>query len=180
VGTREFIASLVGSLAWPLTVAASLIALRRHIVALFVQLPKRLRAGPLEIEWDRTYVHTARTVDPPAKTAHTTPGPSLDTSDLRTLAAESPRAAVVEAAGRIEAELRTRLEDGGNAASSNGMRELARQAHGRGLISDLTTQNLEGLAILRNLAAHSSEEISADKATEFLDLAEGIVYQMNP
>lgn len=51
-GTEQFIASLVNSLAWPGAVAVA-VAFRRQIGALLSSSLKRLKAGPVEFEFDR-------------------------------------------------------------------------------------------------------------------------------
>jgi uncharacterized phage-associated protein len=48
---REFVASLVSSLAWPLSLATIAWLLRRQLAALLDGPVKRWKAGPVEIEY---------------------------------------------------------------------------------------------------------------------------------
>ena len=56
---------------------------------------------------------------------------------------------------------------------------LARQASSQKLISDETLSAIRGLAVLRNLAAHSpTDEIAADRARDYLALADAVLYAL--
>jgi hypothetical protein len=53
VDTKQFIASVVGSLAWPGAVVVIALLFRRQLAALLASPVKRLKAGPVELEFDR-------------------------------------------------------------------------------------------------------------------------------
>jgi hypothetical protein len=58
-------------------------------------------------------------------------------------------------------------------------RVLAPLARNRGLISDETATAVEGLSVLRNLAAHSpADDIGAERARDYLALADAVLYAM--
>jgi hypothetical protein len=102
------------------------------------------------------------------------------TEELARLAEVSPRSAVLEAFARIEARL-IALLDGADVESYRavGGRALARLARDQGLISDETLTAVEGLAVLRNLAAHSpTDEIGAERARDYLALADAVLFAL--
>ena len=53
-------------------------------------------------------------------------------------------------------------------------------AHHQGLISDETLAAVEGLSVLRNLAAHSpaSDDIGVDRARDYLAMADAVMYAL--
>jgi hypothetical protein len=53
VNGLAFIASLVHSLAWPAAIAVAVIVLRRPIGVALGRGVRRLRAGPVEVEFDQ-------------------------------------------------------------------------------------------------------------------------------
>jgi hypothetical protein len=55
------------------------------------------------------------------------------------------------------------------------MAELAQQ---RGLISDETLAAIVGMSVLRNLAAHSRDEIGLIRALDYLALADAAMYAL--
>lgn len=56
---------------------------------------------------------------------------------------------------------------------------LARLAQRHGLVSDETLKAIEGLAVMRNLSAHSpTDDISADRARDYLALADAVLYPL--
>ena len=96
--------------------------------------------------------------------------PASLSEELARLAEVSPRSAVLEAFARIEARL-VALLDSADVESYRavGGRALARLARDQGLISDETLTAVEGLSVLRNLAAHSpTDEIGAERARDYL------------
>jgi hypothetical protein len=176
--TRQLIASLVSSLAWPVAVVVLLFLLRHRITELFEQIPRRVKAGPLEVEWDRTVAVTATALVAPRQ-ERADVLPSDDLADLSPLADTHPAAAVLDAAARVEGALRARFEAAEmDVPPSRGLRDLARRAVEAALIDAETARTVEGLAILRNLAAHGREEVSPERAREFITLADGAIYQL--
>jgi hypothetical protein len=176
-----FVASLVHSLAWPAGVVVVVIVLRQHIGAAFSRGVRRLRAGPVEVEFDQELAEVREELSRSpelARAATQVPEGSL-TEDLARLTEVSPRSAVLEAYARIEAQLIALLGGTDMEHLKAGGRALARRARDHGLISDETLTAVEGLSVLRNLAAHSpTDEIGAERARDFLALADAVLYAL--
>jgi hypothetical protein len=189
VGWQAFVASLVHSLAWPAGVVAVVVVLRKSIRAVLSQaLLRRLKAGPLEVEFDQIQAEvredlarspelTEAQVPAPASQA-ASPGNSLR-EELSTLAEVSPASAVMEASRRIEYRLTEMLDGPGEPSPRRmGTRALARLARERGLISDETLAALEGMSVLRNLVAHVRGDIDVDRARDYVALADAVMYAL--
>jgi hypothetical protein len=175
---REFIAQLVSALAWPITVVAALVFLRRPLERWMRERPSRIKAGPVEVEWDSVISKVQADLDQPG-----VPDPAALTSsaetqdrDLYLLARATPPAAIVEACRRVEAELRRRLSAIGMEVPQAGLSALAQLAHRHGLINEATQRSIAGLVTLRNLAVHAPDRVSAEEALEFVALAEATLY----
>ena len=112
VSWMAFVASLVHSLAWPVIGFAIVIVLRLPITAVLNRGIRRLRAGPVEIEFDQELAEVAEELRRSPELAAAEPEllPVNLTEDLGRLVKVSPRAAVLEAFARIEARLDELLE----------------------------------------------------------------------
>jgi hypothetical protein len=182
VSWLAFAASLIHSLAWPAAVTAVVIVLRRPISTALGRGVHRVRAGPVEVEFDQELAEVREELRRSPELAAATP-PVLPVSlreELARVAEVSPRAAVLEAFSRIEARL-VQVLDNARAEPSQavGGRALARRAHAHGLISDETLAAIDGLSVLRNLAAHSpADEIGVDRARDYLALADAVLYAL--
>jgi hypothetical protein len=87
----------------------------------------------------------------------------------------------MDAYGRIEARLAEMVDSSEGPPPSPRMRSgraLARIARGRDLISEETLGAIEGLSVLRNLAAHSGGDIGVDRARDYLALADAVLYAL--
>lgn len=94
-------------MAWPIGVVVVVIVLRQPIGAAFSRGVRRLRAGPVEVEFDQELAEVREELSrsPELATAERqVPSPSL-AEELARLAEVSPRSAVLEAFARIEARL---------------------------------------------------------------------------
>jgi hypothetical protein len=178
VNGLAFVASLVHSLAWPAAVAVAVIVLRRPIGAALGRGVRRLRAGPVEVEFDQELAEVRQELRrSPELAAEPRRVPDSLGEELAKLAEVSPRAAVLEAYARIEARLAELLAETDLPRVSG--RVLAPLARNRGLISDETATAVEGLSVLRNLAAHSpADDIGAERARDYLALADAVLYAM--
>ena len=176
-----FVASLVRSLAWPAGVLAVVIVLRKPIGVVLGQGVRRLKAGPVEVEFDQLQAEEREELARSPELAEAQV-PALDVSlrgELSRLADIAPEAAVMEAYGRIERRLTEMLYGPGEPPQRRpSSRELARQARERGLISDETLAAIEGLSVLRNLVAHSRGDIGVDRARDYLALADAVLYAL--
>lgn len=171
-----FVASLVSSLAWPVAVVVLFLMFRDSIGRMVERLPKRVKAGPVEVEWPEvaTEARVALATSPEVMTV--TPEGSL-TERLATMAEDEPAAAIMTAWSSIERALREKLGDIGVRQPSIAGMTLARLVHEQGQISDATLSAIHGLAQLRNLAAHGrTDEIDREKALDYLTLADATLY----
>lgn len=179
MNTLDFIASLVASLAWPLIILVVALIFRRTIKETLSRPLRRLKAGPLEAEWDEK-VAAARVEVAESPEVADAPPPSgpLVSERLREVAERSPRGAVLGAYAEIEEALRERLSEAGLApALPMSGRRLADLAVERGIISEQAAESVRGATVLRNLAAHGpADELDARKAFDFLVLADGVMY----
>lgn len=171
-----FVASLVSSLAWPVAVVVLVLVFRGPIGRMVERLPKRLKAGPVEVEWPEVAAEARVALATAPEVNAISPGGSL-TERLAEVVEKEPAAAIMAAWSEVEKALRDRMGDIGLGQPSIGGMMLARMAHERGAISDSTLQALEGLSILRNLAAHRRvEEVDREKALDYLTLADATLY----
>jgi hypothetical protein len=187
VSGLAFVASLVHSLAWPAGVVVAVVVLRRPIAVALGRGVRRARVGPVEVEFDQELAEVRKELQrapelaqgEPAGATVVPPSVSLP-AELTRLAAVSPRSAVLEAFARIEARLRELLVGAGMQVQpgQSGV-ALARLAYRHRLVSDETLNAIEGLAVLRNLAAHTAtDEISAERALDYLALADAMLYPL--
>lgn len=139
-----------------------------------------LSAGPFRLEWKRR----AEAVEADLGRA-----PSISRGEiggaagrLDEIAEVSPTGAVVEAFGQIESSLRSLLEQEGVGGlySPWSVRRLAEVAREQGLITPETQDAIEGLSVMRNLAAHGGQEdLSPQRAHEFVAPSQGVLYAIH-
>lgn len=185
MGWQAFVASLVQSLAWPAGVVAVVVVLRKPIRAVLSQaLLRRVKAGPLEMEFDQVQAEVQLDLarSPELANASPVPAPVGSLSEvLATLAETSPKTAVIAAYQRIEDRL-TEILKSADALSLNWtrVRGLAKIASERGLISEEARGAIEGLSMLRDLSVQSGLDIGADRAREYLVMADAVLYALRP
>ena len=154
-----FVAKLVEVLAWPLS-SIALIALLRREIRRLIPLLKRVKAGPLEAEFEREIKELRTEAD--VQFSEITQGlqaPS-EVDVLFKLAPISPRSAVLEAWQQIEAAvLRVPARHSFNlsAAQSNSPATIARLLSGHGLISAEEFALFHQLRALRNQVANARQ-----------------------
>jgi hypothetical protein len=134
MSTEQFVASLVHSLAWPVAALSVALLFRRQISRLLGRPMNRLRAGPLEFEFDRLLATVEADVDPRKRPV---PGESV-AIELAGIAEQAPLAAIIESFGRVEAALRELLAAAAVDASRLTVPALTREALARELISPET------------------------------------------
>lgn len=108
--------------------------------------------------------------------------------ELAPLIAISPPSAVMESFVRVEKALRELIEQSvdlppqefARTQGAGGVR-LARLAHDRHLITDETLSAIQGLAVLRNMAAHGHipENMSKERALEYVTLADAVLFAIH-
>ena len=178
--TDQLIASLVSSLAWPVAVLLIALAFRRQIAQLLSAGPlRRLRVGAVEAEFERRAAEIETKVEySPEMTA---PGyPMTVAAELAPVADVSPSAAVLEAFARVQQDIEARLRAVGFSQVDQrwGPVGLAQRAKAGGLITPQALEAIEGVAVLRNLAAHRPDEVSRDAALEYLTLIDAVLFTL--
>jgi hypothetical protein len=102
------------------------------------------------------------------------PAPAAPTrADLYTFVVMRKAAALEQTLSRLIAK-----KTGATPAPTD-LRQSAAVAREAGAISEETRRAIEGLAILRNLAAHAGQPLSEEKAAEFVAIAEGVQYALD-
>lgn len=175
----EFIATLVKALAWPVVVLVAVVLFRDKLADLLTGSMKRLKVGPIEAEWDRTLSEAQVELEQPGVPSLDDPAVPVDTRrDLAQLANLAPAAAVMEGYANIERALRQLLEDAEDErALRTGASGLARLAVKQGLLNEETARAIEGLGVLRNLAAHGQAgEVTVERAVDYLALVDGVLF----
>ena len=153
---------------------------RKPIVTALASAAGHLRAGPFEMAWEQALSTVEQEIDQRPTRSQ---GDLGDVGGrLGELADASPAGAIVEAYGRIEASLRNLVEKHGvdGIEDAWSVHRLADLAYGHNFITAETMQAIEGLSVLRNLAAHGrGGDLSAQRAREFVALADGVVFAIN-
>lgn len=194
--TFETTVALITGLAWPLTVAWVAWLFRHEVREVFRSRNATLKAGPFEfgIEQARVEAEAAtasglsrrpaesrREPGPTTTSAHGEPWEPLDPriADLIRGATNSPVEAVFLAYRTVEDDLRTMLASRGIDAGNQSAARLAAVAASEGCITPQAANSVQGITVLRNLAAHGrSEEVDAAKALDYLALVDATLYSM--
>jgi hypothetical protein len=181
MSTLEFIANMTGSLAWPLILLAVVLVFRRSIRQLLTQgWLKRIKAGPFEAEWERLVAETEEKVKA-ASSPDEIPSPPDEsvTTEFAFEASTAPAVAVLDAYAAVERQLRSMLDGVEHTTNTakKGAVSLARLAARHELISPASLRAVEGISVLRNLAAHGeAREVTSDRAAEYLALVDGVLF----
>lgn len=166
------------ALAWPAAAVTVAIVFRSQLRGLLSQPVRRFKVGPVEAEWDRTVAEAQVELDQPGIPTVLPPaGPVSD--ELAEVAKRSPTAAVMEAHATVERALRQLLVDSGvpGSALRAGAAGLARLGVEHGLVTKETLSAVEGISVLRNLAAHGrAGEVTVERAIDYLALADAVLY----
>jgi hypothetical protein len=188
----QLAASLVSALAWPVFVMIILLLawIKRAPIADLItsrsigqgRALRRLRAGPIEIEWDQLIESTAEKV----LEASPREAPVADaevSQELATIADSIPAAAVLEAFARVEHRLREITADINVDTSRRRARTvgtMARLAFLSGLITEEILGAIYNLTRLRNEAAHrvGEADITSDQAHDYLQLVDRVLRAM--
>jgi hypothetical protein len=136
-----------------------------------------LSAGPFRIEWEKRAAKIEAELGIPTSISEGKIGGAAGRLDE--IAQVSPTSAVVEAFAQVENALRSLLEKHGikDLDSPWSVRRLAEVALEQGLITRETRDAIEGLGVMRNLAAHGGQkDLSPQRAHEFVALAQGVLY----
>jgi hypothetical protein len=170
--TLTFISSLVGSIAWPVTILGVILLLRKEVTAL-LPLLRRLKAGPVEAEFERD-VQELR-----AESVTSLPATDIEKLSYRwkqalELAQISPRAAVLDAWQNVEfAARRAVLHHAGSPIPdvSTALRVI-RELSQMDLLSEEQVALFHELRGLRNQATHAPDfSPSLEAAINYVKLA---------
>ena len=178
----QFISALVQALAWPAVVLIAVVLFRDKLSALLAGSMKRLKVGPIEAEWDRTLSEAEVELEQPGvPPLDRRTIPSDARRNLAKFASLMPAAAVIEGYASIELALRGLLADVEDPrVLRTGASGLARQAVKLGRVNEETARAIEGLGVLRNLAAHGQAgEVTLDRANNYLALVDAVLYVLN-
>lgn len=182
---REFVASLVSSLAWPLSVATIAWLLRRQLAALLDGPVKRWKAGPVEIEyWAEETADVAESVDvlDAVKASRAEP-PDDELARLAELAERTPALAVIQGYRLVEREVRRiGAENDIEGAKNAPLNKLLATEVDAGLITPETLNAVRGLTALRNLAAHGpapETTTTVERAREYVVLVQAVLFALS-
>jgi hypothetical protein len=181
LGWMSFVASLAQSAAWPAAVFVIVILIRKPLQEAVTHRLRRLKAGPIEAEFDAEAMEVRDEVRriPEVAAAEPRQGAVSLVDELAQLVDVSPRGAVMEAFGRIEARLGDLLRAVGLSPPKRTAWQVADLAFDEHLISSETLDAVLGLQKLRNLAAHGAhDEIGRDRARDYLAMADAVLYAM--
>jgi hypothetical protein len=184
MGWRDFIASLVDSLAWPAAVVVLVMLLRSQIAGLFDGTLQRLKLGPAgaELEWARTEAVTA--VAAVSSNRAAAPGERRDGFDAELAVIEEmtdtvPSVAVQRGFDLVERELRRIVDEQKLEVPYPNPRVdgLIKAAYHGNAITRETGEALRGLLHLRNLTDDdpAGTRTTPDKARDYLVLTRSVL-----
>lgn len=168
-----FIATVLGHLAWPVAAIVVVLLLRDEIKQL-LKLIKKLKAGPVEAEFEREVKELVATVDATESQLPPDYG-SPDQQFLIKLAEVSPRSAILEAWRKVEAAIYKAIDRNAVYVAPRevnspfaAIRALTKSGH----ISNEELALYHDLRTLRNQAAHKEEFApNLDAALSYISLA---------
>jgi hypothetical protein len=128
MSTEQFIASLVHSLAWPGAVVGVAVLFRQQVGDLLSGSLRKLKAGPIEFEFDRIISSVEAELTSQVGTELPRPHGTSLVDDLGPVALASPGPAVLEAYSRLERELLALTKPVAGGETSRGAIALSRLA----------------------------------------------------
>lgn len=173
----DFIASLVASLAWPVSFLVVALVLRKHLPELLRAL-KKVKVSGLELELERTRVDVQE-----ALSAHEVPvgetGHELPRMDSQHVGGD-PTTAILSSYASLEDDLRRRLHEAGiDAPDHSSATQLAAIGAREGLFAESAVEAVKGVSVMRNLVAHGrADRVSSQEATEYAALVEATLFTL--
>jgi hypothetical protein len=174
-----FIAAIVGSIAWPVSLLAALLMMRRPLAELLPGI-HRLRYKDLEVDFGKKLEKIEAVMDTvegaapkgelPAE-VQPEPLPKTRAELLDKLAELSPNAAILESWRSVERTLDFYFESRGIKRPTSGQAILGHLDYDPNFPRKLVSAYQE-LRLLRNRAAHDRENLTAEHAKEFSALAD--------
>ncbi|WP_139182873.1 hypothetical protein [Actinopolyspora xinjiangensis] len=178
----QFIADLVGVLAWPVLVSVGLVIFRKPITALAQGMAagrslKRVKAGPIEAEWEQQLDQTEQAMVGAAQLQNERPDSDTaedpHTEELLALASKSPTGALLKAFQLLEIELSRVAEESGVLKDSKrrSTPQLSRLLHADGRIDDETMTSVRSVSEVRNQVVHEDADITPARAAQYVLVA---------
>lgn len=166
----SFVAKLVDALAWPVATIILVTLLRDQINPLLAHM-KRLKAGPVEAEFERQVAELKSSTEMPQEG----PGVSPERKRLLKLVEVEPRAAVMEAWRGVEQAAISVVRERGIFVPERDSRSpyaVIRALSREGVLDGEEAALYYDLRSLRNQAAHASDfSPTVDAALTYLELA---------
>jgi hypothetical protein len=178
VDTLSFIAKVLEVTVWPVTAITLVLLLRADITFLIPNI-QRLKAGPIEAEFERKTEELAITLEAQPKAREVLADQASTPPELIYAPGESPRSAILEAWLLVEAEAHDAL--GRHATKTSGPGAMTSRPSPRGLAAALRQTGflhegqlrlIEELQQLRNEVVHAREFTPSREAiARYLDSA---------
>ena len=181
---QELAASLVDSLAWPVSIAIVVIVLRKQLTAMLDVPMKRVKAGPFELEMQETARDVVEAVVQ-AEPLELRPASEYDEqiAYAAQLANTVPVVAVRHAWSLVDRRLREIAAEGGVPAPPDlSPLVLTRALVQRNLISSESKHAIDGLALLYETARHDDgrgRSVSAEQAGDYVQYVRGVLYALS-
>jgi hypothetical protein len=181
-----FLATIIESLAWPVSLLVSVFMLRRPIVELLPGL-RRLKYKDLEVDFGKELEKIEAVMDTVEEKTkpkgelpievQPEPLPKTRTELLEKLAELSPNAAVLESWRNVERTLDFYFSSRGIERPRSGQAILGHLGYDPNFPPQLVSAYQE-LRLLRNRAAHDQENLTAEHAREFSVLADRLTFAL--
>lgn len=172
----EFVASIVGSVAWPAAVVASVFLFRKELKRLMPLL--QLKYKDLDISFRLSAAEKDAAELPPVL-PEIIPTPE-ETDRFAQIAELSPRAAILEVrVDLLDALTSLAMASNVPTAKTSSMLALMRSLRSKDIINSQTSALLDDLRVLGNNAAHNSQSsFTKDDALRYRSLANQAIAQL--
>jgi len=170
----SFASKIIESLAWPIA-SVSLVMLLREEIGKLAPFLKKLKAGPVEAEFERDVRALQESAPAPKKEGNAKPTDTASENFLFQLAELHPRSAILESWVRVEAAARALLHSKAIPVSKPGYlpaASLAEPLAEHKFITQGQVTLFHELRRLRNEVAHAQGfEPTLESARAYIDLA---------
>jgi hypothetical protein len=168
----QFIASLVGSLAWPIVVGVLLFVLRKQLIGLAIRLKELSLPGGMKATFEKE-LETGRSIAeqiPPEAPPQLVPPAADEESKLLRLAHELPEGAIVLSYIDLEKALSDIASKLGMGSKFVNQRSIIEELVKRNLIKREAARLFDALRGARNSAAHGvgEEQVTSSDAIEYI------------
>lgn len=180
MGWKEFVASVVSSLAWPVAGASVAFLLRKQIRYALERPLRSLQIGPLSAEWiDNVGAVVVNTASGGAQAM----APDVETqlAELKIDARRTPVPAVMRGFALVEREVNRIAAEASVASRQGDLTARLLALRDSGTINDETAAAVQGLVTLRNLAAHdngSGLAVTPERSGEYIALVEATLFAL--